>query len=134
MKYTEIGSWYQLTENCVVPLQFCPPNNITSEFIEFLTSGVLTMRSGYAWDGASGPTVDTDNSMVGACVHDALYQLTREGLLSQEYRKQADEELRRICIEKGMSEIRADMWYAGVRSCGEDSASPENRRKIYEVP
>ena len=41
-------------------------------------SGCLQIAAGYAWDGASGPTIDTRNSMIASLVHDALYQLIRE--------------------------------------------------------
>ncbi len=38
----------------------------------------LTTKKGYAWDGPSGPTIDSKNFMRGSLVHDALYQLMRE--------------------------------------------------------
>ncbi len=74
-----------------------------------LQDGWLEMRPGYCWDGASGPTIDTPSSMRGSLVHDALYQLMREGLLSQEYRVPADNLFEKICIEDGMGKFRA--WY-----------------------
>ena len=49
-----------------------------SAFIEIGTDGLLTIRKGYAWDGPSGPTIDTKDFMRGSLVHDALYQLLRE--------------------------------------------------------
>ena len=75
---------------------------------------LLIVRKGYAWDGPSGPTVDTKNFMRGSLVHDALYQLMREGLLSRDLRDEADKLLRRICIEDGMSAVRAWIVYQGV--------------------
>ena len=60
--------------------------------------------------------------MRGSLVHDALYQLMREGLLDLGWRETADQELRRVCLEDGMSAIRAWWVYKAVRFGGESSA------------
>ncbi len=39
--------------------------------------GVLTIRSGYAWDGPGGPAMDTPAAMYGSLSHDALYHHSR---------------------------------------------------------
>lgn len=65
-------------------------------------NGVITIRKGYAWDGASGPAIDTTTFMRGSLVHDALYQMIEEGLLPFSYRKRADDVLVEICKEDGM--------------------------------
>ena len=83
-----------------------------------LQTGWLTIKRGYAWDGPSGPTIDTKNFMRGSLVHDALYQLMREGKVNRERRKEADELLRDICIEDGMSKMRAWYVYQSVRVFG----------------
>ena len=51
-------------------------------YITIDRSGSMTIRSGYAWDGASGPTWDSPSTMRGSLVHDCWYQLFREGTLS----------------------------------------------------
>jgi len=94
-------------------------------FIEMDANGYLVIKSGYSWDGPSGPTVDTKNFMQGSLVHDALYQLMREGVITQHQRKRADEILREICIADGMSRIRAWEVYQGVRIGGDSSARPD---------
>lgn len=91
------------------------------------TSGLLKIRKGYSWDGPSGPTIDTKNFMRGSLVHDALYQLMREKKIDQEQRKRADEILKEICRESGMSKIRAWWVYVGVRIFGTGSARPDIR-------
>ncbi|SDW60248.1 DUF1353 domain-containing protein [Nitrosomonas oligotropha] len=77
-------------------------------------SGVLTIKKNYAWDGASGPVLDTQRIMRGSLVHDALYQLMREEHLPQKARENADWLLREICIEDGMSKFNADLVYLAV--------------------
>jgi len=63
--------------------------------------------------------------MRGSLVHDALYQLMREGALPIVYREEADRLLRRICIEDGMSRLRAAWVLRGVRLGGASSAAPD---------
>lgn len=92
------------------------------------TRGVLTIRAGYAWDGPSGPTIDTPSFMRGSLVHDVLYQLMREGYLPQHHRKYADQLLREICLEDGMWPIFAWLAYQGVRLFGASRAAPDLRR------
>ena len=86
--------------------------------------GYLTIKQGYAWDGPSGPTIDTLTFMRGSLVHDALYQLMRERKLPQSARKRADKILRDICLRDGMSKPRAAWVYRGVRIGAAGSAKP----------
>lgn len=83
-----------------------------------LNGGVLTVKRGYAWDGPSGPTIDTENFMRGSLVHDALYQLMREGRMPQTLRKHADKLLYSLCRADGMSYFRAKFVYTAVRLFG----------------
>jgi hypothetical protein len=84
----------------------------------FQSMPLLTVRAGYAWNGASGPTLDTDATMDASLVHDSLYQITRLGVLPSSARKPADRAFRRILLEDGMHPWRAAIWYYGVRLCG----------------
>lgn len=86
--------------------------------------GLLTIEPGYAWDGPSGPTIDTKNFMESSLVHDAIYQLMREKVVAQDQRKKADQLLRKMCRDAGMSNIRAWWVYRGVRIGGASSAKP----------
>ena len=65
-------------------------------------SGLLTIFAGYAWDGASGPALDTVNFRRGSLVHDALYQLIEEGRLPFACRLAADDLLVAVCKADGM--------------------------------
>ena len=108
--------------------------NLKADFIELFANGVLICHKGYAWDGASGPTIDTKNSMRAALLHDAGYQLMREGLLPLDYKSYFDDEFYRILRADGMSFVRAWIWYNAVRDFGKSSTLPENDRPILEAP
>ena len=91
------------------------PDNIHSPWVRLTFDGVLEIKAGYAWDGASGPTFDTKSTMRASLVHDALYQLMRAGKLSQEDRKAADELLYALMIQDGAWSWRAKLWLATLR-------------------
>ena len=76
------GLKYQLTEKSTIKLSFCPPENIFTDYVSFLTDGTLINAKGYAWNGPSGLAVDDDHNMGPSLVHDSGYQLMRLGLLS----------------------------------------------------
>ena len=71
----------------------------------------------YAWDGASGPTIDTQDTARGSLVHDALYQLIRTYKL-HEMRDEADKEFRHILLTDGVPKWRAELWYNAVKHFG----------------
>ena len=128
------GYKYQLKEDYSVEVNIRPSEDILSAFIMLTTEGILTVKKGYAWDGASGPTIDTKNSMRGSLVHDALYQLMREGLLSIDFRYQADRELKIKCIEDGMWKWRANAWCWAVWNFAKKSATKKHKRKLQTAP
>ncbi len=118
-KYTLYTEYQHQTELRVAQPIAIPP------VIVLDPNGLLTIKKGYAWDGPSGPTIDTPNFMRGSLVHDVLYQLMREELIPQEHREYADKLLHQICLEDGMSALRAWVVYQGVRLGGASSAAPD---------
>jgi hypothetical protein len=95
----------------------------------------LIIKQGYAWDGPSGPTIDTKNFMRGSLVHDALYQLIRLQYLDKNvYRIVADQELYRICREDGMGWPRASMVYYSLRVFGNPAARYSGENPILTAP
>ena len=84
----------------------------------------IVIFENYAWDGPSGPTLDTSNAMRGSLIHDALYQAIRSGDLQMKHRKTADRIFRQILKEDGMSFIRRTLWYWCVRGFGQEHARP----------
>lgn len=131
MRYRK-GYKYQLAETLSVNVGILE-YSIDTEFITLDTLGNLTIRSGYASDGPSGLTWDTDNFMEGAFVHDALYQLLRLELLPQSLRLECDEILISICKDNGMWGIRR--WYVrrALKKFGASAADPKNKKRVYEV-
>ena len=135
MKYRTLkGYKYELMETVSVELLWLGNNCINTPYNDVL-GGKLVIKSRYAWDGASGPAIDTRNFMLGSLVHDALYQLIREGHLDQSHRKPADEALRNICRQQGMSKIRAWWVYSAVRTFAKRSSMPRKnqRGRVIEI-
>ena len=121
IKY-KAGYKYQLKSNYAVTISIKPPADITTPYITLNAQGMLTLKDGYAWDGPSGPTIDTLTFMRGALIHDALYQLMREGKLNPTvHRETADSILRDICMEDGMWSFRAWYVYQAVRRFARDA-------------
>ena len=135
IKY-KAGYKYQIWEDYEHQLSyhFRAKENFETPFLKLDTGALLTVKQGYAYDGPSGPTIDTKNSMRGALVHDCLFQFMRMGLISPDRRKEADKEFKRLLIEDGMSKIRAQIWYIGVRLGARRSSLPENKRQIFTAP
>jgi len=50
---------YQLASDYRISISIRPRDDITTEFIQLETSGSLRVMNGYAWDGPSGPIIDT---------------------------------------------------------------------------
>lgn len=90
-----------------------------NNFVEISAAGVFIARRGYAWDGASGPAIDTENWRTASLVHDGLYQLIKEGVLAMEQRQAADDLMRDILLGKDMWVVRAVIAHAAVRQFGE---------------
>jgi hypothetical protein len=136
--YRELHRYkYQLMDDYSIQINIKPAQDIECRFLSLSSDGVLTMRKSYAWDGPSGPTIDTRDFMRGSLVHDALYQLMRLSVLDYRvYRKRADEILREICLEDGMCSFRAWYVYQALRLFAEGAARPreEPEVKIICVP
>ena len=115
---------YQLMADYSIEVRLCPAEAIDTLFIDLSEEGILTIYTGYAWDGCSGPTIDDPTNMRAGLVHDALYQLLREGHISPGCRLYADTLFRDICIEDGMPKWRAKYYYKAVRWFAGSCAKP----------
>lgn len=137
--YKEVNTYkFELSEGYIIQtdLKFekdiFEPNE-ENPLIVLTKGGLLCIVPGYAWDGASGIAINTKNFIRGSLVHDALYQLMRQGKLGLENRECADKLLKTIILEDGMSFFRASYVYFAVRKFGESSAMPENKKELQEI-
>lgn len=133
IKYRD-GYKYQLAEDYGIQTPIKPGLPIAAEYITLTTDGILMIRDGYAWDGASGPTFDSASSMRASLVHDALYQLIREGFLPIVAREDADNLLYKLCVEDGMGRIRAWIWKVAVKYFAGSAAEWKSERQIVTAP
>ena len=131
--YTD-GWKYQLKDACVCQTGICPAERVETDYITLELDGLLTVKAGYAWDGPSGPAVDSKNFMRGSLIHDAFYQLLREKRLPAEARDKADRLLQRLCVEDGMWKVRAWWVYQGVSRFAESAAGKAGRHPVIYAP
>ena len=125
---------YQLHDDYTVSTPVKPEQDIHTRFIELSTDGILIIKSGYAWDGPSGPTIDSRNFRRGSLVHDAFYQLMRHKQLPQHIKNDSDRLLQAMCREDGMSRIRSWLVYQGVKYFGHPSTDPANKKTDLAAP
>ena len=126
---------YQLAYDYSIRISIKPKYNIDTDFISLDIHGNLLVKKGYAWDGPSGPVIDTEENMRASLVHDALYQLMRNKyLVTRTHRKAADQFFKDICKEDGVSNWWASVYYKALRKYGKPAASPQNKKKIHRAP
>ena len=130
------GYKYQLAEAYSIMTDIVPLNGqpIQTEYLTLSERGNLTIDAGYAWDGPSGPTYDSANSLRASLVHDAFYQLMRLELIGQAWRGTADRLLDEILEEDGMWKARRWYWLRGVQWFAADAANPDSKKPILEAP
>ncbi len=127
------GYKYQLTRPYRIKLPV-KGLSLVHPYFDLAPDGWLSIRAGYAWDGPSGPTIDTKSFMRGSLVHDVLYQAMRDELLARTWRPMADRILRDLCIEDGMWRWRANLVYRAVRRFAGPAAHPDHRRRELVAP
>lgn len=121
LKYQKIkGYKYRLTEpfSWRVDIHVESNMSVPGGWVVLRVGGWMHFRPGYAWDGASGPAVDTSTWMIASLVHDGLYQIIRVNDLEPKARRSADNLMRQILIESGMNPFRAWYSYVAVRLFG----------------
>ncbi len=129
------GYKYQLASNYLIKINIKPNKEVDDKFIKLDKSGNLTVVAGYAWDGPSGPVVDTKENMRASLVHDALYQLMRHRrLTAKEHKDKADKLFKKICIEDGVLPATAHIYYIGLKMGGKPSTDPKNKKKVHIAP
>ena len=145
------GYNYQLASDYLIRIPIYGVR-VDERYFELSSVGRLIIRQGYAWDGASGPVVDTRSVMRASLVHDVLYQMMREGLVDEdEEREIIDrlyEELVTEDVEKMYSHFqqplrsllvtvgKARAWchFVGLRWFGHRAATGAGTHRLYTSP
>lgn len=128
------GYKYHLAEAYYIHTPFQPTRPVFHEYITLSADGDMCIFAGYAWDGPSGPALDTKSAMRGSLVHDAGYELLRRKMLPEETRKQWDIFYHDICVEDGMWRWRAVLHFNALRLFGQPAADPANDNPVQVAP
>ena len=134
MKYSEYKYKFKVEENFSIELPIKTPD--FEHPYASSKDGILSIKRGYAWDGASGPIINTRDTLVASLVHDVLYQAMRLNLIksSKENRKIADKNFFEILKMNGVNSIRRKVWYFAVRLFGKKSTIKiQDNDKIKET-
>ncbi len=134
IKYRGLRSWkYQVRNDYKVNT---PVIGFThkSMFLELDNDGLLTVKHGYCWDGPSGPTWDSKNAMRGSLVHDAFYQMMRNGIVPQKWRPIVDELFHTMIVEDKMGGFRAWYFHRAVRMFGGKAAAKKAQLPDRQAP
>ena len=99
------------------------PNTILTDGgapVAELATKTGTLLVGYAWDGSSGPAIDTRACMRASALHDVWCQAMRKNLYKNSYRNwlRGASEYRRLCRADGMPAWRASLRYSLVCTYG----------------
>lgn len=104
-------------------------------FARLTPDGLLFIRKGYAWDGASKPAINTKNFVRGSLVHDVLFQCMRLGYIDRDkWFTYANDLLYTICREDGMSWFRASYVRLGVQWFAFSATQPDEEPEILTAP
>lgn len=133
IKYRE-GYKYQLAETYSISTPVYG-YQILDEFYVLQPNGYLIIKAGYAWDGASGPTFDTKDSMRASLIHDVFCQAQRAGQINHKYWSHIiNDFFEQMCIADGMSGLRAGVWHAAVEFANAGNPEQGVSNPVQEAP
>ena len=108
------GYRFQMAESGCMQTEVYPPEDINTPFYSISKTGRIVAHSGYAWDGISGPMVNTKSMMRASLFHDICCQAINDGRLDPSWRPQADREFKRIAKLDGAWKLRVIYSYLAV--------------------
>lgn len=111
--YYRTGYRHQLAEDYEIYVAkhgIFPTSPGGNDYVFLTIDGRLMISKGYAWDGASGPAINTRSFVRPSLVHDALYQLIRLGIVTD--RLAADKLLGTMLREDMLVEANRHPWYS----------------------
>ena len=129
VKYTT-GYKYRLEDDSKIIVTNYFGEEIETEYISFtpvLAGTLITVKKGYAWDGASG-IKDRKSNFIASLFHDAGYQLLRELQLEMVFRYDLDRMFQQICIDNGAYRWQAWIYYKTLRRFGRGAADSKSRK------
>lgn len=129
MKYSKCKFKYLVEEDFYIQTPIKQNKMIDTWYCTLWPDGILLIKKGFASDGASGPTIDTDSSRQPSIEHDVFYKLLRKKLIGISWRPIIDEFLYKRLIEEGMWKWRASVWLKSLQRGGKKAAS--KLPKIY---
>jgi len=133
IRYRE-GYKYQLAEDFRIKTPIVG-ESIRHDYFQLYKNGNLLVKKSYAWDGASGPTFDTQASMEPSLVHDVFCQMMRTELLSfNKWQDTVNDFFREHCISKGMNWFRARYWYMAVEFADAGRPDGKDPNPVIEAP
>lgn len=101
---------------------------VITEYCALFTDGQIIQFKGYRWDGASGPTWDTESTMHCSLDHDTLWQLIEELFLPEKWYSVSNHHLRTQGKKDGMWTIRANAWFYSVSLVGRPYISYKKKK------
>lgn len=88
--YYRTGYRHQLAEEFEIHRGIFPVKDGGNDYVSLSPDGLLKIQKGYAWDGASGPAINTPSFVRPSLVHDAYCQLWSMGVIDDAGRAMAD--------------------------------------------
>lgn len=113
--YYRTGYRHQLAEDFELDVSeygIFPHSPGGNDYVQLTLGGDLHISKGYAWDGASGPAINTTSFVRPSLVHDALYQLIRMGVVPRDCRAAADRLLGQMLREDSLIIANRQPWFA----------------------
>lgn len=137
------GYKYQTVEQVSFFTGITHSEDIKTDYILFKQDGTLIFDKGYAWDGPSGPAVDTPKFIWASLPHDGGYQMIRMQLLSPSFRAPFDHFMKQLMqydlaqssfLVNRWNRVRAQYAYWAVRRFAMSAADPKNAKKVLRAP
>lgn len=138
LKYSNTkGYKYTVREDISVKVSDLDEINISTPHFS-IQNNVITAKSSYSWNGASGPTWDTPNTMLPSLIHDILYQCIGTKQIDKKKRFYADLIFYKLMRERTKTffgQFRAFYFFCAVRLFGGFflENKPEKQDVVLEV-
>jgi hypothetical protein len=102
-------------------LDFAPMYEVESSYVKFTIDGVLMIKRGFLWS-ANFPAMNTENTKPASLLHDAGYDMIKDGLLPRKpFKDLFDMAMRDVLLECKILDARAWAWYMAVQIGGDNA-------------